>query len=523
VHVALRQSVALEPEGEVLPYFERRRVSLTLDGAYAQLQVSDRATHEELWRSTSLLPSQSLHYYFFRTFQNAPNVHNTAYRVQGHLVVFTLGHVVYAFDPVEQRKLWERSLLSPGAVSPNYTLANGNRLERDQDGSTVLISQTGNKQKIGQTGPVEALYVSLLTRQGLVVLDPLSGAVLWTRGDVYPSGQLFGDDQHLYLVETSAGGEVLSTRAMRAHDGVTVKVPEFGRLYRHRIRTLGRNLLLAETDPQGGLHVRLYDVHTGADLWKRTFAAGARVAKTQDPFLLGVVEPGGTVLGFDLRGPREVLHARLDDPKHLDRLKDVHLLADRDQFYLAIQQTAEGAGIRFGGQGQGPWSNLSQGMSSVPVHGMVYAFDRATGRRTWRSGEPVFNQMLVLEQFNDLPIMLFTARSFRVVHNGNRMSQQLSTAVLSLDKRTGKVLFASDPRQPISQFRALYADTRTGTIDLVGDQSKIRHYLENSVGANPPPALPATDRPPARPRAGEPLPPGAFPRVRVRLPPDQVN
>src|SRR5262249_12750312 len=50
-HVVLRSSVALEPEGEVLPFFERHRVSLALDGPYAQLQLTDHATHEERWRS----------------------------------------------------------------------------------------------------------------------------------------------------------------------------------------------------------------------------------------------------------------------------------------------------------------------------------------------------------------------------------------------------------------------------------------------------------------------------------------
>jgi outer membrane protein assembly factor BamB len=521
--VAFPEALPLEPAREVLPFFAHKRVSLTFDGSYVHLLLTDLATNEEYWRSLSLslLPREHLQYYFYRS-RNVPNVRNL-YHTQGHLLVLTLGHMVYAFDPVEQRELWKTSLLTPGLASVNTALANGARLDRDQDGSMVLLAANGNKQRIGQAGPVEALYVSLLTRQGLFALDPLTGAVLWTRDDVYPSGQLFGDDQHLYLVETNASGEVLSTRAMRAHDGVTVKVPEFGRLYRHRIRTLGRNLLLAETDPQGALHVRLYDVHTGADLWKQTFAAGARVARTQDPALLGVVEPNGTVLGIDLNGPREVLHARLDDPKHLDKLRDVHLLADRDQFYLAIQQTAENVGIRFGGQGQGPWSNLSQGMRSVPVHGMVYAFERATGRRTWRSAEPVLNQMLVLEQFDDLPLLLFTAQSARVVHIGNRLSQQPGAAVLSLDKRTGKVLFASDPRQFIPPFRALYADARTGTIDLVGDQVKIRHYLENSVGANPPATVPAGDLLPARPRAGPPPLPGAVPRVRGVMAPEQIN
>src|SRR5205823_1308545 len=159
----------------------------------------------------------------------------------------------------------------------------------------------------------------------------------------------------------------------------------------------------------------------------------------------------------------DVLEARIDDPKQLDQAQELHLLADKDQFYLAVYRPTGGNGNRFGGQGQGPWTNLSPGLRSLRVSGMVYAFDRATGQMNWRSAEPVLNQMLVLDQFKELPILLFTAQSMRVVPLGNRVNQQLVAAVLSIDKRTGKILFTSNPRRNhVPQFHAVHADPRTG-------------------------------------------------------------
>ena len=123
---------------------------------------------------------------------------------------------------------------------------------QDQDGCLEIIYPDGFRQKVGRSGPVEASYVCLQTRQGLVALDPLKGTTLWTRTDLSPQTQIFGDDKHVYLVEVRENGTVGTGRALRAQDGVSVNVPDFAPLYKQRLRTLGRNLLLTETDAAGG-------------------------------------------------------------------------------------------------------------------------------------------------------------------------------------------------------------------------------------------------------------------------------
>ena len=59
-------------------------------------------------------------------------------------------------------------------------------LAQDQDGCLEIIYPDGFRQKVGRSGPVEASYVCLQTRQGLVALDPLKGTTLWTRTDLSP-------------------------------------------------------------------------------------------------------------------------------------------------------------------------------------------------------------------------------------------------------------------------------------------------------------------------------------------------
>ena len=71
------------------------------------------------------------------------------------------------------------------------------------------------------------------------------------------------------------------------------QAPDFGGLYQKRIRQVGRNLLLSETDAKGQLVFRLYDVLTGKD-------TGKDESKVTFVRLLGV--PGAQALAAELLG-----------------------------------------------------------------------------------------------------------------------------------------------------------------------------------------------------------------------------
>src|SRR5207248_3078859 len=121
----------------------------------------------------------------------------------------------------------------------------------------------------------------------------------------------------------------------------------------------------------------------------------------------------------------------------------------------------------------GPWVNVATGIRSLPVNGTFYAFHAQTGKLHWKSDLP--NQALLLEQYKDLPILLFTSHSRQLVNGG--MFQAMSTK--SIAKRTGKLLYENQTRnQNGPQFHTLQVDMRTGTIDLIGYTMRLQHYLE---------------------------------------------
>jgi outer membrane protein assembly factor BamB/tetratricopeptide (TPR) repeat protein len=446
-----------EPEGELLPFFRRHRLVLEMNGTH--LRVSDAMTNEEYWRSPDLPPVQLVNY-------NASGNARFPYHVAGHIAVLNLGHMVYAFDVVDRKKLWEWNLYGPGGTAPQMS-----RTMQDRDGTVQVVYQDGWVQRLGNSGPVEASYVCLHTRTGLVALDPARGTVLWAKTGVSPKSQAFGDADYVFLVETNPDGTAGATRAVRAQDGVSVAVPDFGPLYQRRLRVLGRQILLADTDSSEGVVLRLYDVLTGKDAWRRAFPAGSVVLKSEDPDLAGAIDADGTVTVVSLHNRKEVLKAQMKSGD-VAGVSEANLLADRDQFYVAPNKPANMNNNPWGGT----WPAVGFGLRSVQVNGAVYAFDRETGDLRWWSEVP--DQMLVLNQFGDLPVVLFAAQHNKLVNNGANRFPMRVMVVQSIVKRSGKLCFSHEYANDGNQFYALNTDLRAGTVELVKHNLKVQHYLE---------------------------------------------
>jgi outer membrane protein assembly factor BamB len=346
---------------------------------------------------------------------------------------------------------------------------------RDRDGNLVLVYQDGFMQRIGQTGPVEASYVCVQTRDGLVAFDPVKGSILWTKSGVSARTHLFGDGQYVFMVDVNGEGLPSSAaRAIRAEDGVAVPVPDFTEPYQRKLRVVGRTILARDELPQGEQVMRLYDVYSGKDLWKKTFPPSSIVLKADDHDLAGVIEPNGTTTVFDVRNQKEVLRASLDwrevlDGREtsiasvLDKVTDAHLVADRNHYYIALNKPAGGDSPV-----TGFWPNTYL-MRSLPVNGMVYAFDKGTGTPRWAND--VHCQMLVLEQFSDLPMLLFTARQ-------NKKNGVPVQATRGIHKQSGRLLYDKELNNG-NQFHGIRMDAKGGKLDLVSWNFKIHFELEN--------------------------------------------
>src|SRR5262249_35031724 len=154
------------------------------------------------------------------------------------------------------------------------------------------------------------------------------------------------------------------------------------------------------------------------------------------------------------------------DPAHLRQATGVHLLGDRSRFYLAIGHPPDPRA----GVSDNPWPFVT-GLESVSVNGMVYAYDRANWKLLWYSRVP--HQTLVVESAEKGPVLLFAAGLRRQVKPSGLAVVEFHVA--SLDKETGRRLFDREVPGGTTIFRELRVDGRSGTVELVGTNLKIRH------------------------------------------------
>ena len=211
------QGYIFEPEGDLTPLMKRSR--LVLDPANAanpQLRMIDLVDNSVRWSQTlGSVPYKELYYNCLspaaqigRPF--APDAKFHFFQAKGNLIVVQIGTVVYALDADYGKVLWQQALVDDA----HFARPGGQQgllvqlIQPDRDGylDFVLLNQfTGQRSHapIGHVGAVEAAYVALVTQKGLVVVDPVHGNVLWKKADVLASTRVFGDENYIYLAESS--------------------------------------------------------------------------------------------------------------------------------------------------------------------------------------------------------------------------------------------------------------------------------------------------------------------------------
>jgi outer membrane protein assembly factor BamB len=468
-----RTHLPYEAKSELVPFFQRYQFVWSLQqgaGMNAfQLQLLDRDNGEVRWTVTSAATKASYFSYNYMTGNWNPATVRFPFFARGHLVILYLGHTIVALDLVERRKLWERDLLNPDRVTFDQPYMQY-QLSFDREGAMHLHNPQGGTHKLGQLGPVTASYVCIRDDDGLTAVDPVRGTTLWTKVDLTKDTQVFGDDEYVYLIDVKADNRVSSARALRGRDGASMEVPDFGAAFLRRKAILGSRILVSETDPNGGLVLRLYDIPSGTDLWKKNLPPNAVLLRSTEPELTSVIEPDGKMTVVNLNTQREIFQAYIR-PGHLDKVTSGLLLRDRQYYYALLNRPAESNANM-----QGPWANVYS-LQTELANGILYSFERATGKLAWYNSVP--NQMILLEQFQELPMILFTARYNKRINDVGGLMPTTST--LSIDKITGKLIIEEHviPSSPIppSQYYALEIDRQAGTIDLVSTNKTLRHYV----------------------------------------------
>jgi outer membrane protein assembly factor BamB len=561
--LAALQGFSFQPEGELTPSMKRHRLILDPNNlANPVVRFVDLTTGDTRW--TSQLGATPANLQLFTLVYNQkqninaninvnvrilgargvpasrvydPDHRYRFYQVKGHMIVLQVGTQVYCLDAGNGKILWQHPLIDPPAQGVNQPMF-ANQVLPDEDGrlELIMINQFNGQRTrlpVGGVGAVQASYAALLTQKGLVVLDPLRGTTLWKKMDVPASTHVFGDDQHLFLVD-AAEGDIGAGRVFRASDGAFIDAADFGPVYANRIRVVGSRILAANQGKEQTT-LRLYDIVSGKDLWTKPFKGKMAVLRTEDPSLTGVIDTEtGALTVLDAATGKQLMAGQVnqyritqDDLRNLD---DPLLLADRERFYVMLNQPVDtnkvAGGILF--------NNFNNGLRCLPVNGWVAAFHRHDGKHradgameahkagdmAWHSSKPLENQMVVLEQFDLLPVLIFSTRYNEMIAGGARGNRWL-LLTQSIHKATGKSIYDSGQRTTANgqaQFESLSLDLQAGTINLLSFTNTVQHYIDDGRKVELPPGATAATRPPRPPNIAVDMlvPPGAALPVQIQ-------
>jgi len=272
---------------------------------------------------------------------------------------------------------------------------------------------------IGNIGPITSDVACYQRMRNVVAVRPLTGETLWTRSDIEPGSDIFGDDELLFIVAP----ESEDTLVVRALDG-----QELGRRKiapsSQRMMTLGRKVASWRID-SGKALLEVRDPWTNKEIWSRRFDDNSKAWVVGDEGV-GVMTPSGN---FDLMSwadGRALVSDKVPPPR--PQLNEMYVLRGPDQYVVVASHTrvpAPNGVSRMAGPGV------------ALISGNVYFYDRETGKKT--SSVRVDQQGLLLNQPAALPVLVFATNIYNV--GNNRRGQNHEADVTLLDKRTGKVVF----------------------------------------------------------------------------------
>ena len=381
----------------------------------------------------------------------------------GNLLLLTLGQYAYCFDLLENKQLWQRNLLGEEKTNQSIRFT----FQQKAPGETVIDYPDGWSIRLGQGSVLQPTYVSLMTRDGLVVLDPRSGKELWTREGVPTNVQMFGDATHIYLVE-----EGKTSRVLRALDGHEVEnVPQFAnRLNNGNLGIYNSKLLQVFTvefdSMETPINIHLYDPLHGKDVWTHQLPKGAVVCQTYNEDYCGYIEPNGKLTVLNVEDGKPLVECVMDKAyreKHLHLndgrigVREPSLLMDENQVYLVLPPPGENRSI----------STRVSFIKVVPVDGTVYAFNRKSGQRLWFNEDLFTDQLLVVEKFDQLPVLMAMTQGV------NQQKRRTVFKVVMIDKLTGKLRYQVDRDNRNSVFLSMLSDSNSKGILFWGYNFKL--------------------------------------------------
>jgi outer membrane protein assembly factor BamB len=391
---------------------------------------------------------------------------------RGNLLVVSMGRELAAFNTFGGQTgdtpaiAWRANLA--GNFDVDDPFSEGSFRSTQRPGSFRASRTPFESTWMGVIGPMTSGGVIFQDQRRLLCVDPVSGATLWSRGDVPAGCDLFGDDRYVFVTPPgSRTAKVFSSIDGRAVD--EVRVPR----WEQQLTTQGRRVIHWSSTTDGKFVLAASDPLAESELWRREFAAGSRIDIDQDRFIAVVERSGRAVLIDAANGEVIADHPQLFSPQ--PRLDSIHLVAGAEEFTLVAEE-------RNASDPERDVRPLNDEDSPI-VDGELAVLDRPTGAMRWSRPASVKRQPLVLNLPGNLPFVVFAG----TLTSKTRGDSGATTTALLVDKATGRTLYQSDelPQMGMGQVAATIGEARQATIDL-GGRSLLVEYTDERRPPQPP-------------------------------------
>lgn len=389
----------------------------------------------------------------------------------GNVMVFAWSNRIVGYDPIKKKEVWTFNVMGESATddSNNNNLGIQTYPSREIPGRFEKILPTNSFELMGTYGPGSAeRLVMTIKNEGLVCINPQTGARLWSRYGVSPSIEMFGDEEYVILIPSKVGRRPEDQiTAIRLLDGAIVPVKrEIASDFRSALARSGRHLLIKQTAKNGSEQLGLVDPLTGENVWTKALPADAILLKSQQSDLIGFASREGEVQLLNLQTGSVVLRCKLRPLT--GKFEQANVVIDENECYLFFCKSMEvkppsilrWAGIDVGEMDSYALVEQFQWLRSVPVHGPAACIDKANGQVIWQ--ENLRLQYVVTQRFQELPFLLCSSvtrkltEADRAMRNANpnninvnmmlnrQKGNQLQNEMHCLSKQTGKLIAVND-------------------------------------------------------------------------------
>jgi tetratricopeptide (TPR) repeat protein len=392
---------------------------------------------------------------------------------RGHLLFLTLADQLAAVDVLRAQRneedtiLWRHSLTQPvpdlAPDPPKSAVRDHENPFNPHDPRTFFLAD-GSGSALGQTGPVTRHGAYFLKLRTLTCVDLLSGQLQWSRSDVPQGSKLFGDDTFVFAVPPGESEALVFS----GRDGRLIgrqSTPETQRTW----TTCGR-FVLAWQVASKDKRLELHDAASGKIVWSETLDEDARGCLIENREV-AIFEPNGRFLIRSLEHDQPLLEQMLEPEENLVAIQ---MVPSDDQYLLLT--TSDGSRV----------GAVNGGLAVYPIRGRVYAFDRASGEPQWSSPARIEDYGLPSGQPEDSPVLWFV-RQYTKRDAAATRAASLRTAIVCIDRRTGRLLLEKDELPSQANFCEIFANRseQTSTLSIPGFSFQVT-FTDEPVAEEPP-------------------------------------